>query len=419
MASIKHVIDTDEYDKQIRDELDAFGTGVVALDWSYEELKQKYENLKAVTLKNFPNLWFGLEFAIAAKTIMNVKGINLPFTGIILGPPSSMKSLIVELFRKYDKYTLYTDEISPRAFVSHISGKTEQQLRKTDMLPRFRNKLLLTPELSPMFSAKDDDLLSTLGKLTRISDGCGYESDTGAQGHRGYVGKMMYIWLGAAVNIPYKVHKLLGFLGPKLYFFRLPWIEASDEEYFMTRNDDYHSKKKEIETVLLEYLYYSEMNPAIILEEETESDRAIWNGHGDEENDDSMIDKRVPKVEMRPEFDDENAHKVIIKLCKMLAHLRAVVPTYQTHGTQGTEYSYTLPLIEDPTRAMTQMRNLARGRALSKGRLSITMDDIPIVMHTAFSTATHERVRLFELLLEYDGELTTTIICRWYVMICL
>jgi hypothetical protein len=341
---------------------------------------------------------------------MNIKGLNLPFIGILLGPPSSMKTFIVELFRKYDKYTLYTDEFSPRSLVSHNSGLKEKDLRKIDLLPRIRNKLFLTPELSPMFSIKDDDLLSIIGRLTRVSDGSGYTNDSGAQGHRGYTGEMMFIWLGAAVNIPYKVHKLLSALGPKLYFFRLPWVLTSEDEYFSSRNDDFHKKKQEIEIALLEYLYYFEMNPAIILEEESEYDRVIWNGHGDDSEDSE--DKRLPKVSMYPELDNNKAHKIIIKVCIMLSHLRAFVPTFQTYGTQGTEYAYTLPLIEDPSRAMTQMRNLARGHALSQGRTSITLDDIPIVMHTAFSSATLERVKLFELLIKNNGAVTTSDICE-------
>lgn len=60
---------------------------------------------------------------------------------------------------------------------------------------------------------------------------------------------------------------------------------------------------------------------------------------------------------------------------------------------------------------MTQMPNLARGHALSQGRTFITMEDIPIVIHTVLSSATIERVRLFELLITHKGVLTTSIIC--------
>lgn len=407
----KYGIDTDDADRETRDAMDEFVKTEQTRDWSYEELQRKYNHLKEVVSRNFPTLWFALEFALSVKSIMNVKGINLPFIGIFLGPPSSMKTFVVELFRKYDKFTLYTDEFSPRALVSHNSGLKEKDLRKIDLLPRIRNKLFLTPELSPMFSAKDDDLLSIIGRLTRVSDGSGYANDSGAQGHRGYAGEMMFSWLGAAVNIPYKVHKLMSFLGPKLYFFRLPWVEVSEEEYFRTRNDDFHSKKQEIEVALLEYLYYFEMNPAIILEEESESDRIVWNGHSDDSEED-YEDNRLPKVKTCQEFDDNKAHKIIIKLCVMLAHLRAFVPTFQTYGTQGADYGYALPTIEDPSRAITQMRNLARGHAVSQGRLSITLDDISIVMHTVFSSTTLERVKLLELLIEKDGIITTGVVCE-------
>ena len=46
------------------------------------------------------------------------------------------------------------------------------------------------------------------------------------------------------------------------------------------------------------------------------------------------------------------------------------------------------------------------------GRRHITLDDVPIVIHTALSTATMERVRMFELLTAHQGVLTTSQICE-------
>jgi hypothetical protein len=59
---------------------------------------------------------------------------------------------------------------------------TKEQI---DLLLKIKNMCFLTPELAPTFAAKDDDLLQILGIMTRILDGNGYESDSGAQGHRG------------------------------------------------------------------------------------------------------------------------------------------------------------------------------------------------------------------------------------------
>ena len=83
--------------------------------------------------------------------------------------------------------------------LSHtVLAVKKEALAKIDMLPKIKNKLLLTPELSPTFAKKDDDLIEILGILTRVLDGHGYESDTGAHGHRGYNEPMMFVWIGAA-----------------------------------------------------------------------------------------------------------------------------------------------------------------------------------------------------------------------------
>jgi hypothetical protein len=408
-------VDTSDHDDASYQMGEEYINARITAEWSYEELQSKYQNLKKVTIKNFPTLWFGLEFAISVKTILNVKGVNLPFIGIILGPPSSLKTFIVELFRHYYKYTFYTDKFSARSLVSHNSSMSDSQLKKIDLLPKIRNKLFLTPELSPMFSVKDEDLNEILGILTRVADGQGYESDSGVQGHRGYSGTMMYAWLGAAVDIPRKVFRLLGTLGPKLYFFRMPWVPVTEDEYLDSRNEDFNAKKKEVEIALLEYLFYF---PAIILEEETLLESVIWSGkeNGDGKLAEAEAEEKcmLPKIQMHSEADDIEAHRAIIKLGKMLAHLRAVVPTYSTPRVQGggTDYTYGLPMVEDPGRAITVMRSLAKGHALSQGRAYINLDDIPIVAHMAFSTTTLERVRLFELLIEHGGTLTTPILCE-------
>ena len=201
MAGEKYGIDTDEFDRQTRDDMDEIVKAEQARDWSYEILKIKYDNLKEVTLKNLPELWPALQFSLAVKTILNIKGLDLPFIGIILGPPSSMKSVAVDLFKGY-KHTFYTDNFSPRSLVSHNSGKSEKELRKIDLLPKLRNRHFLTPELSPMFSVKEDDLHNVIGILTRIADGQGYQSDSGAQGHRGYDSNMLFTWTGEPSRFP-------------------------------------------------------------------------------------------------------------------------------------------------------------------------------------------------------------------------
>jgi predicted transcriptional regulator len=358
--------------------------------WSEDELFEKYRHLRAVTKKNMPHLWPGLEFALSVKTILNIKGNTLPFSGILLGPASSAKTVIVELFRG-SRHTFYTDNFSPKSLVSHNSAVPKEKLREIDMLPKIKDKYFLTPELAPIFAARDDDLLQVLGILTRVADGRGYESDSGAQGHRGYNEQIMFTWLGAVVDIPYKVHRLLGTLGPKLYFFRMPRVEETEDYYHNSRSNNFIETEQEIRTALLEYLTYFEMNPEATME----------------------VEDGLPKIFMNIEKDEELADRIIIRLSKLLARLRAIVPTWETKDTQGSEYSYTIAKIEDPSRAITQLRNLARGHALSQGRKYFTIEDIPIVIHTALSTASIERVRILDILIANNGILTTSQICEF------
>lgn len=66
--------------------------------------------------------------------------------------------------------------------------------------------------------------------------------------------------------------------------------------------------------------------------------------------------------------------------------------------------------IEEPSRAITQLTNLARGHALSQGRSFITKEDVSIVIKVVLSTASIERVAVFDLLLAHGGKLQTPVI---------
>lgn len=350
-------------------------------DWQ-AQLLDKYNTVKEKADAISPHIWPALDFALSVKTILNIKDCTLPFMGIILGKPSSSKTLVIELFR--DTYrTFYSDSFSPRSFVSHNSGLTEDQLKDIDLLPRIKDNLFLTPELAPVFSARDEDLTNMFGIITRILDGNGYESDTGAQGHRGYTGEYMFTWLGAAVEIPRKVHRLLSTLGPKLYFFRLRADEKKDIDYVnQIMSNDFHIKRKELINVLREYLVFFERGPEM------------------------QVISGLPKMEAQNA--DTDILLIIVKLAKLLGHLRGTVPTWESRDTEGADYAYSLATIEEPSRAMTQLYNLAKGHALSQGRTKVEKRDLKTLVQTVLSTAPSERVAVFDLLLAYDGTLTTS-----------
>lgn len=359
---------------------------------SFEEwqktLQEKYEILRETTFKNFSDVWQAIEFTLSVKNVLHIKGNTLPFAGIILGRPSSSKTLALEMLRG-TKNTFYTDSFTAKSFVSHNSAVSQDQLKEIDMLPRIKNRLFLTPELAPLFSARDEDLQNVLGIVTRILDGHGYESDSGVYGHRGYDEDIMFVWVGAAVDIPYKVYKQLSTLGPKLYFFRMNTKKKNEKELLNDlRFGNFNASKKEVENALLDYLKWFDYCP------------------------NSDFETGILKIPAEHERHEEEALKCIIKLGNLLSHLRGAVITWETKGTQGSDYSYATPIIENPDRAITCLRNLAIGHAFISGRSYITLDDIPILIKTALSTAPVDRFKVFDLLLEKDGELNTSTLLK-------
>jgi hypothetical protein len=348
-------------------------------EWQ-SKLREKYSDLYNLVQSTMPEIWLGLEFELSILTVLSIEGCTLPFIGIVLGRPSSYKTVIISLLKNWPN-AFYTDNFTARSFVSHSTAvNSKEELEEIDMLPKIKNKIFLTPELSPMFTTKEEDLIQLLGIITRIADGHGYVSDSGAHGHRGYDEDIMFTWVGAAVDIPYKVYKILGNLGAKLYFLRMKFDEQTPGELldYATDNEEFNLQVIEIRNALFNYLKWFQICPAL-----------------------------TPRIKWDKPNDNKDALKYIVGMADLLSYLRCVAQVWETHDSQGSHYAYSISQREVPRRAITCLKNLARGHALLEGRNYITLEDIPMIIKTALDTAQIERVSLFSLLTANNGTLTT------------
>jgi hypothetical protein len=354
-------------------------TGITPEQWQ-SKLEEKLQNLITVVDSTMPEIWPGLEFELSVLRILDLEDCDLPFIGIILGRPSSYKTVIISILKGWIK-TFYTDIFTARSFVSHSTAvNSEEELQEIDLLPKIKDKLFLTPELSPLFTSKEEDLMQLMGIITRVADGHGLSSDSGAHGHRGYDGDYMFTWVGAAVDIPYKVYKILQTLGPRMYFFRMKFEEQTPEELekYAIEDRKFSDKVSMIKAAFYDYLKWCEISPMMI-----------------------------PKVKWDFDNDSKEALKYIAGISDLLSFLRCTAVVWETSDTQGSEYGYTISQREKPTRAISHLKNFARGHALLTGRNHITLDDIPMIIKTALDTASIERVSLFSLLIANNGSLTT------------
>ena len=360
----------------------------VALQKWKEGLDQRYCKLKTDTETHFSKAaWQGLELVLSARCILHVRDCTLPFMIILLGKPAGNKTLPIELLRGTPN-TFYTDKNTAPAWVTHMSGLSEEDLVMKDMLPKVKEKMLLNPELAPLFSESEEKLMDNLGTITRILDGQGYERDTGACGHRGYSGEYMFVWTGACVEIPYRVYKLLSALGPKMYFFRLDALEPTDDDLIKAlEKDDFKQRKNTVMLDVFEYLKWLSYCPRL----EPPLEKGL----------------RLKKLSWDRHKDDTDARKCIVRFAQLLKNLRGAVTVWERKKSVEEEYGHSLPIIEDPSRAAIQLNTLARGHALSQGRTYITMEDLTIVAKTMLSTCPRERSAVFDLLLQNGGTLTT------------
>jgi hypothetical protein len=414
---------------KLRNEFEKSG---VAYEHWQSIVADKYETLRRITIKHYPEAWPFLEFCLAVKSILNVKDFTLPFMGVLLAAPASMKTMIIQLFRKYPG-SFYTDSSTPNSLVSHSSTLPEEKLQQVDMLPKLKDKLVLTPELAPIFTSKDDDLQKVLGMITRILDGHGFESDSGAQGHRRY-GDTMLVWLGAGVEIPPKVWRLLGTLGHKIYFIRPPLSKKTPEDLKrIAKNNNFSINNKEIEDALLDYLKTFDACPEADKKttRTTKEDGVVklkWNEDAGEEQ-----DRAIGHISEVAHLLAPLRGTVYVSESKPTSHRYNNYKQHQHHNQQqesstqkqqdnssnnspqieGQDYDTDFPIIEDPSRAVILLRNLAIGHAVSQGRNSINLKDVPITIKVALSTAVVRRVKVLDLLLRRgEGELTTSQITK-------
>jgi hypothetical protein len=354
---------------------------------------QRYNNAKSRAAPNFPNSWSGIEFTLSVQKILNISECTLPFAGIILARSGGNQTLCTSIIAPWPN-VYYTRNFTAKAFVSHNTAVAKENLPEVDMLPKIRFKTLLTPELTPTFSANEDELMENIGIITSVLDGKGYISHTGAHGRRGYEGNYMFTWIGAAVDIPFRVHRLLATLGPKLYFFRLSFKEKTDQELSDCMNENFEKKRKQVQDAVIDYLMWFNTCPNLIEDK----------GSG------------LLKMQWNSEKDDTRAKDYLMDLGKLLARLRGHIDIWSSKQHEYSEYAYSFTQTEDPARAITQLYNLARGHALLVGRNYITIEDIPIATKVVLSTASIERVAIMDLLLAKGGQVTLAQVAKALTM---
>src|SRR5262249_39115813 len=141
---------------------------------------------RTVIGENFPTYLKPAEVCLSVQAQLLLNDVSNPFALALVDVPSSGKTIILNFLDGAIELTYTTDNFTPASFVTHATNVKREDLAKVDLLPRIRYRTLIVRELGSIFGAKDDDLIKSLGILTRVLDGEGLETDSGVHGRRGY-----------------------------------------------------------------------------------------------------------------------------------------------------------------------------------------------------------------------------------------
>ena len=317
-----------------------------------------FEQLDSIIERYFPDKFFYLKLVLASGyATLFINGITQPISLFLLGDPSTKKRTLLEIMRGLDR-VLWSDIFSPASFVSGA-----RDIEGGDLLPRLRNKCLVTPELGVLF--KDRNLPQTLGMLTRLLDGFGYVRHTGF-GEVGVHENVRFNWCAAIVKIQPKHWDLFGHLGHRLLFLHLEneneSVEAEEDRLvrMITEDRDYNEKLAICRNAVIAFF--------------------------------QNIQARYPEgVTWNTAMDNPRAKRIVVKAARMLKYLRGTIddPVF----------------FEEATRLTQSLYNICRGYALMHDRTRIIFNDVESVLAVMLDSAPPERKKLLLTLLKQNGEI--------------
>jgi DNA primase (bacterial type) len=332
-----------------------------------------------VIRKNFPSLTRPAEICLSVEVQLLLNDVVNPFALALVDVPSSGKTITLNFFSRPKELAYTTDYFTAAAFVSHATNVPREELSNIDLLPRIRFKTCVVRELSSILGSKEDDLLKSLSILTRVLDGEGLESDSGVHGQRGYTGDYHFMLLAGTTPIQPRVFKVMGNFGSRLFFLSLRSPETDNDELIaLNRGKDRKNKENACRKITEDFL------------------RTLWS-------------ENPQGVDWDKENDPDFCLRVIARCARLLASLRGAINVYRLDTTDGEErLSHSVPVIEKPHRINCLFANLARAHALICGRRQLAAEDLWPVLEITFDSAPPSRAKIFRLLIEKGGRLSTS-----------
>ena len=290
---------------------------------------------------------------------LQLKILTQPIGILVVGPPAGQKTTALRFFKKMPS-ALWLDDFSAASFVSHKSGAKEEELAENDLLPKLKDCVLIAPEFASVLEGAREQVAAKLGRLTRIMDGDGFKSASGAHGIRGYEGRHDFVFLAASVPPSQDNWDVFVRAGARFLF-----VNSVDGVEFeeMLDNADYLRSIEELQDIVGNTLYHRSEIPTL----------------------------------------DQDQKRSIFELAKWVAKLRGVVSVRGVRfndggGTERTMFQTDQPIVEAPPRLYSMFCVVAQGYAALYNKVKVDEDDLHFLYDCAMDCGRYDRVRfLFKM----------------------
>jgi hypothetical protein len=246
-----------------------------------------------------------------------------------------------------------SDKFTPKAFVTHASNVKAEELAKMDLLPKLKNKVLITKELAPLFRGRVEELQENFSILISVLDGKGFTSDTGMRGRRGYQETILFNWIGATTPLPASTHRLMSQLGTRLLFYEVSATQPTEEQLLLFAEEDNSSDAEgQCQQAVNEFI--------------------------------TQFFTQHPVGTVNPRdlpFSKSLLHE-LVRWAQFLVAARAEIKFEE--GLHSIPVAAMPP--EAPFKVVNYFKDLARGHALVHGRTEVMDADLALVGHVATSS---------------------------------
>jgi len=315
--------------------------------------KLDIEVVKSTLDATLPNCWLPLEAVLSTVGAAMLKDVDHCVGLILVGQPGGRKSTTLELLGSDEPFLrIYT--FTPASFVSHDATKKPAQLAKIDLLPQVTYKIMIIPEMAPLFGQRQEDLLADIATLTAVMDGKGYKRHTAVHGLRGYEGDYRFSMIAATTPLEHRAWQALGRLSSRWIFYTLEPASTALKDL----SEDFGTNKRLCQLYVQGFL------------------SGFWQGYAE--------------VRWNRKGDDPNLLQQLAQSAVIISHWRGLVPKQDHHG-------YNPPVIEAPDRLRETLYALARGHALVYGRQQLTQADVDFIVYLNETNMPEDRLRIFRL----------------------